>query len=185
MSAIVTADLDTRRLNLGPGNHYALGWLNVDKYDLPHHDHRPDLMADVLDGLPLESRTFDQVYAGHVLEHIPYDKVPHVVAECWRLLRSGGRLAVVGPCIELAIRTKQPQWLLEQIVGEPTPENPGLGHEWAPTGLLTFEAVRDGLNRSPAIIADLRMVPVAEVAPPEWPNPCVDGWQCAILARKG
>lgn len=164
--------------NLGPGNHYAEGWLNCDKYDLPHHERRPDLMADVLEGIPLADGSFSKVFASHVLEHLPFDRAHEAVTECWRLLAPGGRLAVVGPCIELAIRTGQPDWLLRDIRVHPTPEMPGLGHEWTPTATLTLGVVYAGTGG----IGEL--VDVATITPPEWPNPSTAPWQCAILATK-
>jgi SAM-dependent methyltransferase len=179
MAVVVTPVLDTKRLNLGPGNHYAEGWLNVDKYDLPHHKRRPDLMVDVLEGLPLPDGSFSKAYAGHVLEHLPYAQVPQVIAECWRVLAPGGSLAVVGPCIELAIRTGQPRWLLRDIIANPTPEMPGLGHEWTPTALLTLIAVQRGIG-----LPVTELVSVEEITPPMWPNPSLAPWQCAILATK-
>jgi predicted SAM-dependent methyltransferase len=167
------------KLNVGCGNHYAEGgWVNLDRHDLPHHDHRPDLMANVLEGIPLEDNSCEQVFASHFLEHIPWASVPDVVAECWRVLAPGGRIAVVGPCLEFAIRTRQPMWLLEQIVGDPTPETPGLGHEWAPTGLMTLEAVRRVIGLA-AVLVDVKTI-----SPPEWPNPSLAPWQFAIRATK-
>lgn len=174
--------LTSRRLNIGPGNHYAPGWLNVDRHDLPHHDHPPDLMGDILEGLPFDDGSFDQAYCGHVLEHLPFDRAHEAVAECWRLLAPGGRLAVVGPCIELAIRTDQPRWLLRDIVNNPTPETPGLGHEWTATALLTLLVVQRGIED---MLVLPKLVDVATIRPPEWPNAEPDApWQCAVLATK-
>jgi SAM-dependent methyltransferase len=177
-----------RRLNLGPGNHYADGWINADRYDLDHHDHSPDVLVDVLGGLPWDAGRFDQVYAGHLIEHVPFERVPELVAECFRVLAPGGELAVVGPDIEAAIRTDQPMWLLRQIVGDPTPETPGLGHEWVPTGLVAHYLVRRGWAAMdpwhPATGALVRRVPVGELAPPRWPNPALSTWQFGILATK-
>jgi predicted SAM-dependent methyltransferase len=170
--------LSVRRLIVGCGDHYFEDWYCVDKYDLPHHKHSPDLIADVLEGLPFPDGSYDQIHLGHLLEHLPFDRAHEAVAECWRLLASGGRLAVVGPCIELAIRTGQPDWLLEIIRAHPTPDMPGLGHEWTPTTALTLEVVRKGIDVAP------ELVDVAEVMPPTWPNPSDAPWQCAILATK-
>jgi predicted SAM-dependent methyltransferase len=177
------------RLNLGAGNHYAVGWINLDRYDLAHHEHRPDVVWNVLEGgLPWDDQTFEQVYAGHFLEHVPYIRAADVVQECWRVLAPGGQLAVVGPDIEAAIRTNQPMWLLRQIVGDPTPETPGLGHEWVPTGLLTLEVVKRGIYMGDEAWPEGRdkpcLVPVAELAPPTWPNPDLAPWQCGVLATK-
>lgn len=165
------------RLNLGPGAHYAADWINIDKFDLPHHDRSPDLIHDFLEGLPFDDASVEQVYAGHVCEHVPYDLLPGLIAECWRVLAPGGRLAVVGPCLELAIRTNQPSWLLNDIIANPTPETPGLGHEWTPTAFFTLRAVRKA-------IPGAQLVPVETIAPPTWPNSSLAPWQCAVLASR-
>lgn len=172
------------RLNLGPGAHYAPDWVNIDRHDLPHHDHRPDVLHDILIGLPFDDASCEQVYAGHLLEHIPYDRVPALIAECWRVLALGGRLAVVGPDIEAAVRTKQPRWLLEDIVGAPTPDAPGLGHEWVCTAFTALWIVRAGLELVGADPKAAELVPVESVTPPTWPNPSTAAWQFALLAVK-
>jgi SAM-dependent methyltransferase len=135
-------------------------------------------MGDILEGLPIPDESFDQAYLGHLLEHLPLDRAHEAVAECWRLLASGGRLAVVGPCIELAIRTGQPEWLLKIIRAHPTPDMPGLGHEWTPTAALTLEVVCKGIDVPP------ELVDVSTITPPDWPNPSTAPWQCAVLATK-
>jgi SAM-dependent methyltransferase len=165
------------RLNIGTGEHYADGWVNVDRHSLPHWPKAPDLMADVLEGIPLEDGCACKIFLAHILEHLPYDRVPRALEECRRLLAPGGQLAVVGPCIELAIRTGQPSWLLGHILANPTPEAPGLGHEWTPTAFFTLRAVQ-------TVFPGAELVPVETIASPEWPNPSLAPWQCAVLATK-
>jgi SAM-dependent methyltransferase len=54
-----------------------------------------DVVADLVDGVPLEDESVDQVFAVHVLEHLP-DYLP-LLAECHRILRPGGVLHVLAP----------------------------------------------------------------------------------------
>lgn len=166
------------RLNVGSNDHYAEGWTNVDRWSLPEWRRPPDFVANVLDGLPFDDGSFTQVYLGHILEHIPYDHAHEVVAECWRLLAPGGRLCVVGPCVELGILTRQPDWLLRQMCVSTSQEREGIGHAWTPTALLTVEVVRRGIDVVPT------QVPVGAIQPPEWPNPSLEPWQCAMVAAK-
>lgn len=52
--------------------------------------------ADCQERLPFEDGYFDRVLAIHVLEHLP--DLPRALAEVRRVLRPGGRFAVVIPC---------------------------------------------------------------------------------------
>lgn len=83
-----------RRLNIGCGEHYANGWLNI---DIVENDQvQPDLVLDFRDNT-FEDRYFDQVYLGHVLEHFPKNQVLRVLKEVHRVLRYDGEVACVGP----------------------------------------------------------------------------------------
>lgn len=62
---------------------------------------QPDMIASVLD-LPFADESASHIYLGHVLEHLPFNKVPDVLAEAARVLRPGGSVAIVGPDIQLA-----------------------------------------------------------------------------------
>lgn len=99
------------KLNLGCGPHYADGWVNVDRITTEYINSdgdpeviRPDVEANVLEGLPFESGVADEIYLGHVLEHIPWSQVPDVLFEVRRVLAPGGQLCVVGPDLHLTIK---------------------------------------------------------------------------------
>lgn len=155
------------KLTLGSGPHYAESWVNFDLY-AEHADVRGDLFA-----LPFPDATFTHVYAGHVLEHLPYDRLTEALTEARRVLVSDGRFVAVGPCIELAVQTAQPHWLLDAIIRHGVGD--GSGHVWTPTAPLTLAAVR-------AVFPTAELVPVATITRPEWPNPSTAGWQCAVAA---
>lgn len=54
-----------------------------------------DVVADLTDGLPIADGAVDQIFAVHVLEHLP-DYLP-LVDECHRTLRPAGVLHVLSP----------------------------------------------------------------------------------------
>lgn len=162
---------DYRGLNVASGEHPHPDWLNFDFLPQPGLH----LRASIFD-LPFPADAFPRVYVGHTLEHLPWESIPDALAEVRRVLVPGGQLAVVGPDIERALQTGQPQILLDAILVDGPESGPG-GHKWTATGLLTLVAVR-------TVFPDAVEVPVAAVDRPEWPNPTTVGWQCAVVARK-
>lgn len=92
------------RVNLGCGDRYADGWVNVDHAGSPHPKDQVVDLASVATGdpLPWSAGSVTHVYAGHVLEHLP-------VAACLDLLElllpcmvPGGEIMVVGPDVTKA-----------------------------------------------------------------------------------
>ena len=160
------------KLNVGSGPHPAPSpWINVDRH--PELFDNVHVAVSVLD-LPFRDRTVEAIYAGHILEHLGWhDELPAALAEFRRVLRFDGVLCVVGPCIDLAIATRQPEDLLAAI-REDWAEPSGLGHRWTPTARLTGQA----LAAAGFVVAE---VDVTSIVPPEWPNPSTAPWQCAFV----
>lgn len=73
-------------LNLGCGYGHLEGFVNIDNRE----EVAPDMVCDVLDGLPYEDGSVDMVRADDFLEHIPIGKTIQVVTEIWRVLKPGG-----------------------------------------------------------------------------------------------
>ena len=104
------------RLNLGCGDFqlpFEQGWVNIDS----SRRVRADLHLDVVAcPLPFDDDSVEEVYAGHLLEHVPHDDVPGFLAEVRRVLRPGGRLGVVVPdtyevCRRYVMRAEAPaEW---------------------------------------------------------------------------
>lgn len=159
------------RLNVGCGEFSLLSWLNLDVH--VGGPVRPDVRASAL-ALPLADQSCDAVYAGHVMEHIHYFDVVKALQEFRRVLVPGGKLAVVGPDINLA-RTDQER--LGVIYGGQ--RWPGDAHLWTSTSDLMLEAfaAAGGWNWC-------RQYPIRE-APAAWPIVARVHWQFAFeLERK-
>jgi len=75
------------KLNLGCGYNKVNGFINIDNRGVVN----PDLVCDVLKGLPYEDSSVDEVRAYDFLEHIPIGKTVQVITEIWRVLKHGGR----------------------------------------------------------------------------------------------
>lgn len=156
-------------LNVSSGEHYCPDWVNFDLLPQTRLDLRANLFA-----LPFPAATFTKVYVGHTLEHLAWDDIPAALGELRRVMTPAGELMVVGPDIERALLTNQPQWLLNAIVVDGPQSGPG-GHKWTGTGLLTRLAVCP-------VFPDAHEVPIETVTKPTWPNPTTVAWQCAVLA---
>jgi predicted SAM-dependent methyltransferase len=109
------------KLNLGCAHWKKDGWTNIDIVDWPEH---PDIVADVT---TLEFAEIEEIYAGHLLEHL---EDPLAALRQWySWLKTGGKLGVVVPDVEevemwLAMG-RDTDWLRAAMYDE--------GHKWYPT----------------------------------------------------
>lgn len=157
-------------INIGSGQHYADGWLNTDVVPTDK-GRQPDLLIDIHDFLDtFEKHAFKKAYVGHVLEHIEWgDELTCAIQSIAYVAQN---IMVVGPCINRAMDTNQPQSLIDGIKkseGEPHPWS----HKWTPTEELTYNAIK-------AAGFEPHVVEVGVVRPPEWPNPSRAAWQTAM-----
>lgn len=82
------------KLNLGCGPKRLEGYINVDL----HVD--ADLKHNLLEPLPFEDGSIDEVLASHLLEHFSYAE-SHTVLKDWvRVLKHGGKLRIIVPDLE-------------------------------------------------------------------------------------
>lgn len=81
------------KLNLGCGNDYRQGWVNVDIGNC-----RKDLHHDIEQlPLPFEDNTFTEVLMMHVLEHVDRAAFPAFMRELHRVCRSDARIHIEVP----------------------------------------------------------------------------------------
>lgn len=83
-------------VNVGCGLSYVEGWLNFDYEPASTAVAR----ANLLGRLPLSADVADVVYSSHFLEHIPRARVEGFLAECFRVLKPGGRIRLVLPDLD-------------------------------------------------------------------------------------
>ena len=80
------------KLNLGSGNDYREGWVNLDYNELCN----PDVCWDLTKlPLPFKDNTFDEIIMMHVLEHFynPLD----IVNELWRIAKPNSKITIKVP----------------------------------------------------------------------------------------
>lgn len=163
-------------LNVGSGPHYADGWCNTDILPAPKGTRDPDVLADIFNyGETFKPGSFDKAYIGHVLEHIPLDLTISAVQHIASTVKTGGRVMVVGPCIDRAIATGQPESLLDAIRYHPDKPQHPWSHAWTPTEQQTFDIM------DAAGFIEVQIVPISTVTKPEWPNPSTSEWQTAVV----
>jgi len=80
------------KLNLGCADIKKEDWLNVDLDPLT----KPDLIADALN-LPYLENSVDEIYAGHLVEHLTPLQATAAVQHWHTLLKPGGKLCIVTP----------------------------------------------------------------------------------------
>jgi len=81
------------RLNLGCGNDYLPGFVNLDRGDC-----KTDVCWDMaVFPYPFEDNTFEYVLSQHVLEHISKESFPYLVRELHRICKNGAIIEVLVP----------------------------------------------------------------------------------------
>ena len=74
------------KLNLGTGKRKLEGYVNID--NRPEVD--PDVVCDVIEGLPYHDNSINEVRAFDFLEHIPLGKTIKAIEDIYRVLKPGG-----------------------------------------------------------------------------------------------
>lgn len=132
-------------LNLGSGQKYWDGWVNVDL------EPTAEVVADIR-RLPYDDNSADAIAAIHVIEHFYNWVVPNLLSEWKRVLKPGGRLILELPSMEKvfqqiqnALNTKTPisptfSWF--PLWGEQRPGDPNSVHKWG----YTFQMVTELLS---------------------------------------
>jgi predicted SAM-dependent methyltransferase len=103
------ADTDRVRVMLGAGPCAREGWLPTDITP----SRRDVVYLDARKRLPFEDGSVDLIHTEHLIEHIDFAAGQHLLRECNRILRPGGRLRVSTPDYErvlaLAARPLDPR----------------------------------------------------------------------------
>jgi predicted SAM-dependent methyltransferase len=92
-----------RKLHLGCGHNMLSGWLNTDIGCTGSITY-----VDITKPFPIESNTFDYIFSEHVIEHKTHAQGAHMLAECFRVLKPGGKLRIATPDLEFLINLYNP-----------------------------------------------------------------------------
>ena len=88
-----------RRLHWGCGEWATPGWINSDIKQTSG----VDIVADIRDGLPLESDSIDYAVSVHALPEIPFTELVPTLGELRRVLKPGGVLRLSLPDLDKGI----------------------------------------------------------------------------------
>lgn len=175
------------RLNVGCGNHYARGWVNVDR--VYTDSIRPDIVNPTGHPALIEVEDVEAIYLGHVLEHVRWEDVTMFLVQCRDLLNPGGQICVVGPDVWNTLR----MWkagqvgddLLTAVLEGPHPQidgvdahHDGARHQW--------NATQDRVVQKLTAAGFVNINPYRSVQDVEshWPVVARPGWQSAVSAVK-
>ena len=121
-------------LNLGCGESFHADWANYDCTPVTDAVRQIDLGRP----LPFTESSCEVCYMSHVLEHLPRQRVPILLAEVFAALKPGGILRVVVPDLENIARL----YLSELEAAAAGDRSAGQRHEW-----MTLEMI-DQMTRS-------------------------------------
>ena len=81
------------RINIGSSGRQFPGWVHLDRERVPGAQ-----LCDVRLGIPFGNATVDVAVASHVIEHLhPFNELPFVLQEVFRVLKPGGVFRVAVP----------------------------------------------------------------------------------------
>ncbi len=80
------------RLNLGSGGYNMEGFINIDQFERV----APDIVANVTN-LPYEKDSVDEIYCGHLLEHLTWNEGQSALMHWIHMLKPGSEIRIVVP----------------------------------------------------------------------------------------
>jgi len=94
-----TSDDENIRLNLGCGRYPLAGFINVDQFA----NVNPDIVCDALN-LPFPHESVDEIYCGHMLEHMTLEQGKKALAYWRDLLKPCGKISVTVPDFDVLVK---------------------------------------------------------------------------------
>jgi predicted SAM-dependent methyltransferase len=133
------------KLNFACGKQTWPDFYCVDAVAHPKRTREPDLLhafnftkdGALINRLPLDAESCDEVHSYHFIEHVFAWEAPAVVKEFRRLLKPGGLLVLECPNLELAARNllagmKEQMWMFP-FYGDPEHKDPFMCHKFGYT----------------------------------------------------
>ena len=81
---------EIKKLQIGGGNHLKRGWLNGDILN-------GNIYLNATDKFPIESSSFDYIFAEQFIEHLDFESGKKCLKECFRVLKPNGIVRMATP----------------------------------------------------------------------------------------
>tara|TARA_Y100000034_G_scaffold73122_1_gene88086 strand:+ start:1268 stop:1864 length:597 start_codon:yes stop_codon:yes gene_type:complete len=90
------------KLHLGCASNILDGWINIDRSDSKYkiQDETMDITKKWSN---YDNKSVDYIYTEHVIEHFSYNDGKFMFTECYRTLKTGGRIRVATPDLKFLI----------------------------------------------------------------------------------
>ena len=89
----------TRKLHIGCGGNILNDWLNSDYSPKS----KSILRLDATKTYPFKNDKFDYIFSEHMIEHVDYQQGLQMLSECFRVLKSKGKLRISTPDLSFLI----------------------------------------------------------------------------------
>jgi predicted SAM-dependent methyltransferase len=86
-------------LDLGAADDGLEGFVSLDFFT----NHAASYGADLRFPLLIDDAVFDGIFTEHTLEHLSFDEVKRLLAECLRIMKPGGRIRVIVPDASIVV----------------------------------------------------------------------------------
>lgn len=161
-----------KKINLGCGEKYSDGWINLDF----HSTNSKVLSCNFLKGIPFEDNEIDVIYSSHVLEHFTFMDAKKILKDCYSKLKKDGILRIVVPDMENICREylrvldnidsensqKNYEWVIIELIDQLVRTEPGgmMSAFWKKVnnendiGMSEYIQSRTGFNISTIIKSD-------------------------------
>jgi predicted SAM-dependent methyltransferase len=95
------ASHETRKLQVGAGFYALDGWLNTDlvPWSLDYVT-GGSIILDAREKFSIPDCTFHYVFTEHQIEHMTYSEGARMLAECYRVLKPGGKIRIATPNLD-------------------------------------------------------------------------------------
>ena len=119
------------RLNVGAGDKFWPNAINCDAHG------EQDEITDIRK-LPFPDNYADELHAIHCLEHLHRSEAGQTLAEWFRVLKPGGRIAIEVPCVDKIAQLivngeKNIRYTILGLYGDPRDPKPDMLHKWGYT----------------------------------------------------
>lgn len=93
---------EIKKLQLGSGPHILDSWLNTDLHGFISPKGKV-LSLNITRPFPFQSNIFDYIFSEHLIEHVQYEDGRRMLSECFRVLKSGGKVRIATPDLRFLI----------------------------------------------------------------------------------